>query len=217
MWNLIALELGLGKLSIEGKIKFGEIFSQETQIIGCIKKGKVGFFSFDLWVDPARRNNFCKVWIKWTILISIKLIIFHQKNCKELQNAWSLHETVDHYNLQYIHVMDSLYQLNPNMRLQTILLSIIWAGSFQMVNNSMIFSCLYLWWSVLVKYLCQKSQFVENQTRDSGGQDSMPGLVCRYFSQPIYIGYCEQPLELMGELQSCQGRSLGWSWRVKII
>lgn len=30
---------------------------------GSIKKENVWFFPFDLWVDPAKGNNFCKVLI----------------------------------------------------------------------------------------------------------------------------------------------------------
>lgn len=43
---------------------FKEISSQDVQIFGCINSGKVGVFPYDLLVDPAKRNNFCRVWIE---------------------------------------------------------------------------------------------------------------------------------------------------------
>lgn len=43
---------------------FKEISSQDVSIFGCINRGKVWVFSHDLLVYPAKRNNFCRVWIE---------------------------------------------------------------------------------------------------------------------------------------------------------
>lgn len=64
-----------------------KISSQKAQIyiiyiFGCIKKGKVWFFPCDLWVDLAKGNNLCKVWI-W---LHHHLPKWENNNCKSTPN-----------------------------------------------------------------------------------------------------------------------------------
>lgn len=44
------------------EIKFNEISPKGIQIFCCKEKGKVGFIPCNLWVIPAQKNNFCKMW-----------------------------------------------------------------------------------------------------------------------------------------------------------